>query len=116
MANLHAHNRCGVILSWARLGQQGTHHVNNHRSAYVKDIMKQLGYVLDDELTKLMRLGNSTLNDRTSRTPLPWLRYTVLAFRRIHAHSRSSASCGAALSISLPASAVGGGTGLSAVT
>ena len=28
--NIHAHNTRGVILSWARLGQPGNGHVNNH--------------------------------------------------------------------------------------
>ena len=32
IANLHAHNTRGVILSWARLGQPGYGHVNNHSS------------------------------------------------------------------------------------
>lgn len=42
--NLHRHNCQGIILSWGVLGQQGHHHVNNHKNEYIEEIFRNLGY------------------------------------------------------------------------
>jgi uncharacterized protein (DUF2249 family) len=49
--NLHAHNRRGIILSWATLNQGGSGHVNNHDPRYLRDTFEELGYVYDEALS-----------------------------------------------------------------
>lgn len=47
LRNLHRHNCKGVILSWAVLGQDGLHHVNEHSNAYIARAFNELGYTRD---------------------------------------------------------------------
>lgn len=93
-ANLHAHNLCGVVLSWAKLGQPGSHHVNNHGSEYIRSVMTSLGYSRNEELTEQISLGHSSTDlnrsliatrwQRRWKPLLPWFRYgTVMVFERI---------------------------------
>ena len=51
IANLHAHNCRGVILSWAVLGQAGHGHVNCNSNEYVTRLMEELGYRQNAQLT-----------------------------------------------------------------
>ena len=55
--NLHAHNCKGVILSWARLGQYGRGHINNHSRRYISHIFDRLGYYVDRFYTNIIRNG-----------------------------------------------------------
>lgn len=103
LANLDAHNRCGIILSWARLGQKGLNHFNNHGSEYLVRRLAGLGYVLNAGLTERLRASPSQSSAATSprvsrssprRLPktaasLPWLRHTLHAFER----ARPNAHC-----------------------
>ncbi len=47
LRNIHAHNACGVLISWASLNQGGSNHVNTHDAGYVRSIFEELGYVYD---------------------------------------------------------------------
>lgn len=53
--NLHTHACVGVIVSWASLRQGGSGHVNVHSTSYVQQTFEELGYVLDTQLTQLLR-------------------------------------------------------------
>ena len=80
MRNLHAHNRCGIVLSWATLNQQGISHVNNHRNAYLVGKLSALGYSLNRNRTLAFRFGPSV----KSLVAYPWFRRTLLVFDRIN--------------------------------
>lgn len=73
IANLHAHNCKGVILTWAVLGQNGNGHINNHRNDYVIHIFQELGYSLNELMTQALRnsAGSSW-----------WLRGSSMVFER----------------------------------
>lgn len=43
--NVHAHNHCGIVLSWAHLWQSGHRHINNHAEGYLVRLFTGLGYV-----------------------------------------------------------------------
>jgi len=53
--NLHVHNRCGIILSWATLRLNGHAHVNNHSPLYVQSLFERLGYFVHRELSDDLR-------------------------------------------------------------
>lgn len=72
--NLHRHNKRGVVLSWAVLGQGGHSHVNNHSNEYVIRLFESLGYEYDTVLTQKMRLASQNHK---------WFTQSVFAFRRI---------------------------------
>lgn len=55
IANIHAHNCRGIILTWAVLGQDGKGHINCHSNEYLIKIFQGLGYKLNEELTQLLR-------------------------------------------------------------
>lgn len=55
IANIHAHNCRGVILTWAVPGQVGHGHINCHSNAYIKNIFEQLGYKWNAELSDAIR-------------------------------------------------------------
>ncbi len=46
---LHAHNRKGIILSWAVEGQKGKCHINNRRNEPIVRALGALGYVLSEQ-------------------------------------------------------------------
>ena len=52
--NLHAHNRCGILLSWACCNN-GHQHVNLRPNAFVVDAFKALGYAYDAPASDAMR-------------------------------------------------------------
>ena len=49
--NVHRHNTCGTVLSWAVPGQSGHQHINNQSPAYVAAKMAKLGYTEDTLFT-----------------------------------------------------------------
>jgi hypothetical protein len=53
--NLHAHNCRGIVLSWAKLFQQGVAHVNCHSESYLRALFQELGYRLDEKRTAEIR-------------------------------------------------------------
>ena len=70
--NLHKLNTKGVILSWARVGQGGTGHVNEQDEPYVVAKMQALGYVHDEASSRALRASAS----------LPWFRHGLYVFVR----------------------------------
>eukprot|EP00327_Prymnesium_parvum_P035786 CAMPEP_0195636610 /NCGR_PEP_ID=MMETSP0815-20121206/23957_1 /TAXON_ID=97485 /ORGANISM="Prymnesium parvum, Strain Texoma1" /LENGTH=290 /DNA_ID=CAMNT_0040778723 /DNA_START=31 /DNA_END=900 /DNA_ORIENTATION=+ len=82
LRNLHVHQRRGIIVSWAALGQLGTGHVNNHNQSYVRDRFLELGYEPHTELERLLHNGDSQLL-RAAPASLPsygQMRRNILAF------------------------------------
>lgn len=55
LENLDRHNKIGIVLSWAVVGQPGRGHVNCHDNQYVKDKMTLLGYSNDIEAETRLR-------------------------------------------------------------
>ena len=78
--NLHAHNLCGVVLSWAPLDRHGLSHINNHSPEYVIELFKDLGYAIDTNLTRELRHGASRR----------WMSEHLFVFRR---HRAQSSKC-----------------------
>ena len=58
--NLHAHNRCGVLLSWACC-VSGHQHVNLRSNAHVIESFEQLGYRYDAARSEAMRRPQARL-------------------------------------------------------
>lgn len=73
IANLHAHNCKGVILTWAVLGQGGHGHINCHSNEYLIHIFQELGYTMNQTMTQAMR---------NSVTSSGWLHGSAMAFER----------------------------------
>jgi len=73
LANIHALNCKGVVLTWAILGQDGHGHINCHSNEYLTRIFEGLGYTLDQTLTKTLR---------DSVTSSGWLRWSTMVFVR----------------------------------
>lgn len=69
--NLHVHNRCGIILSWAPLDRVGLNHINNHDVSYIRNLFLELNYTVDTLLT-------ATLRQRARH----WMKDHLFAFRR----------------------------------
>jgi hypothetical protein len=55
LSNIVRHAREGVILSWARPGQQGYSHINNRSPEYVISSMGRLGFELQTKFTDQIR-------------------------------------------------------------
>lgn len=72
IANIHAHNCKGVILTWAVVGQGGHGHVNCHGNEYIIKIFEELGYRVHPEFNAAVRKpqgytgGNGELFERTA--------------------------------------------------
>lgn len=73
IANMHALNCKGIILTWAIVGQGGNGHVNCHSNEYLINLFESLGYKKNDELTSALRAPQ-----RGHR----WLERSSLAFER----------------------------------
>jgi len=71
--NFHYHNCKGIILSWARLNQDGHNHINNHSNEYILNVMKSLGYTLDNGLTERLQKRQDNFG---------WFTGSIMAFRR----------------------------------
>eukprot|EP00271_Cylindrocystis_brebissonii_P019239 TRINITY_DN5787_c1_g1_i1.p1 TRINITY_DN5787_c1_g1~~TRINITY_DN5787_c1_g1_i1.p1 ORF type:complete len:825 (-),score=126.22 TRINITY_DN5787_c1_g1_i1:783-3257(-) len=76
--NLNRHNREGIILSWAVLGQKGKHHVNQHSNEYMKALLWPLGYDHDAETEQMFR--------RTAH--LKWFKKSLMVFRKTERPNR----------------------------
>jgi len=74
IANIHAHNCKGVVLTWAVVGQNGNGHINCHSNEYIIKIFEDLGYKQNDELTAALR---------AHRDDHQWLMHSSMAFERI---------------------------------
>ena len=72
LANIHRHNREGVVLSWAN-SAIGHGHYNPRSNAYVVHQLAQMGYAHDVRMQDVLRANVSTF---------PWFRHTLMAFRR----------------------------------
>jgi len=79
IANIHAHNCKGVILTWAVLDQGGNGHVNNHSNMYIIKIFTELGYKLNVALTAALRKPRTDPLSKGFR----WLEHSAMAFDRI---------------------------------
>jgi 2-polyprenyl-3-methyl-5-hydroxy-6-metoxy-1,4-benzoquinol methylase len=55
ISNIVRHAREGVILSWARPGQEGYSHINNQSPEYVISCMGRLGFELHTQFTDQIR-------------------------------------------------------------
>jgi cyclopropane fatty-acyl-phospholipid synthase-like methyltransferase len=71
--NLVNHCEKMIIISWAKIGQGGKGHVNEQNSEYVVDLFGDMGFYLDEDLTKLLR---------ESSTVCRWFKDTVHVFKR----------------------------------
>merc|ERR1711924_56131 len=67
----------GVVLSWAVPGQDGVGHVNCQTNDYVKGKMRERGFVFDVEATAAIRVA---------ATAAPWVKHTIMVFRRKQRH------------------------------
>lgn len=74
VANLHATNRQGIILSWSVKGQGGYHHINNHDNAEVTCLFEKLGYQYDHTWSER---GRETCTNQST-----WFIHTFMVFRR----------------------------------
>ena len=59
LANVHRHNKRGVVLSWARPGQGGFGHRNERPTAYVRALFEAWGYGFDREAEERLRAGTA---------------------------------------------------------
>lgn len=93
--NLHRHNRCGIVLSWATPGQGGIGHFNERPIDYIAQCFENLGYERDRAQENVFR------NASTKR----YFRKNILVLRRasetLTQRARQAAS-GAAGGESLP--------------
>jgi len=72
IANLHDHNKFGIILSWAIPGQGGTGHVNERFNDYIIGKVWPLGYRYDQTTSQVLR-------DTASAQ---WFKRTLMCFKR----------------------------------
>ena len=72
--NLHAANRCGLILSWAVLEQGGFSHINCHSNGYLIDLLGELGYSLNRIMTDALRHGRPN--------GAWWFKHSIMMFDR----------------------------------
>lgn len=72
LANLHANNKRGIILSWALEGQGGDGHVNERSNEYIKSKIMSMGYTNDIDSEIVLR----------SEASLHWFQKTIMVFRR----------------------------------
>ncbi|XP_071154225.1 uncharacterized protein [Mytilus edulis] len=71
--NIFRHAREGIIFSWAVPGQGGMSHINNKPTSYVVNLMRNNGFVKDDELSILLRKSTS----------LWWLQQNTNVYKRV---------------------------------
>ena len=72
--NIHIHNKKGIILSWAEIGQGGDGHINCQNNDYIKAIFKNLKYNNLVEEEKYLR-NNSRFS---------WFKNTIMIFEKEH--------------------------------
>ena len=71
--NIVRHAKEGVVMSWAKIGQGGYHHINNRDFEYVQRLMFDFGFSHDYVASEKLRKSAS----------LPWLKENINVFRRI---------------------------------
>ena len=71
--NIFRHAREGIIFSWAVPGQGGMSHINNKPTSYVVNLMRNNGFVKDEELSILLRKSTS----------LWWLQQNTNVYKRV---------------------------------
>lgn len=83
--NLHVHNRCGVLLSWACC-HNGHQHVNLRPNGFVVDAFARLGYRYDVSRSEAMRSAalRSELRTNFSNRVYGWFATSVMLFVRTH--------------------------------
>jgi hypothetical protein len=74
IANIHALNCKGVVLTWGVVKQPGHGHINCHSNDYLIKLFEELGYKKNDELTSAVR---------AQRTSNWWLMNSALVFDRL---------------------------------
>ena len=72
LSNLNCSARHGIIISWAKMHQVGTGHVNLRSRADVLKLMDELGFVPDNEASKRA----------SEHATLPWFKTNILALHR----------------------------------
>ena len=55
VANLHAANCRGIVLTWAVPSQWGRSHINVHSQEYIRSLFLELGYTINEEATAVLR-------------------------------------------------------------
>ena len=70
--NLVKHAKEGIILSWAKEGQNGHSHVNNKNADYVINLMKSKNFSHDLKISNNFKMKSS----------LPWFKDNINVFRR----------------------------------
>jgi hypothetical protein len=88
--NIHRHNREGVVLSWAVLGQEGFGHFNVRDNAYIKEAFRKLGYRNDEAEEQRLRRVSS----------LQWFPNTLMVFRKNAPRSTASRESTSMLKVS----------------
>ena len=81
--NLHRHNRKGIILSWAIVGQDGHSHINNHSNEYLIRVFEALGYTYDVEFSNRLRVPKDNYK---------WFENSLMVFRRNSSTTPDSSS------------------------
>lgn len=74
IANIHAHNCKGIILTWAVLKQSGNGHVNCHSNQYLIKAFEELGYKFNEDLAAALRVH---------RQMNRWFEHSSMVFERI---------------------------------
>ena len=72
LSNLNCSARHGIIISWAKMHQVGTGHVNLRSRVDVLKLMDELGFVPDNEASKRA----------SEHATLPWFKTNILALHR----------------------------------
>ncbi len=70
--NLVRHAKEGIILSWAKIGQEGHSHINNKDFADVKILMEERGFYHDASASKAIK----------SKANFAWLRANTNIFKK----------------------------------
>lgn len=70
--NIHYHNLCGAVVSWAVPGQTGIGHVNERPNEYIISEFTRRGYEYNAAESARLREAAS----------LPWFRNTIMVFER----------------------------------
>ena len=81
--NLHAHNRCGILLSWACCNG-GHQHINLRPNAYVIQMFDTLGYDFNAARTEAVRQPSLRAKLRSNRSErvYGWFATSIMLFVR----------------------------------
>jgi len=72
LSNIVRHAKEGIVMSWAKPGQGGLHHVNNRALTYIISTMDSLGFRHDPDASKAIQAACS----------VGWLRDNTNVYRR----------------------------------